>query len=230
MQVLSAQGYFVLFTNPHGSAGRGGDFADIRGRYGQEDYADLMAFVDEALRRYPAIDPERLAVMGGSYGGFMTNWIVGHTNRFRCANSQRSIANYMTKFLVSDIGTWVNMPEITADPDALAFEGDNPAKAWEQSPLAFAANVETPTLFLHSDRDYRCPLEEGMQMYTALVLRGVPARLVVFKGEHHGLSPDGQAPEPGAPHRGESSPGTGTGFRRGVWGLIIKLARETASE
>lgn len=192
MQVLAAQGYFVLFTNPHGSAGRGGDFADIRGRYGREDYADLMAFVDEALRRYPAIDPERLAVMGGSYGGFMTNWIVGHTNRFRCANSQRSIANYMTKFLVSDIGTWVNMPEITADPDALAFEGDNPAKAWEQSPLAFAANVETPTLFLHSDRDYRCPLEEGMQMYTALVLRGVPARLVVFKGEHHGLSRTGK--------------------------------------
>ena len=192
MQVLAAQGYFVLFTNPHGSAGRGADFADIRGRYGKEDYTDLMTFVDEALRRYPSIDPERLAVMGGSYGGFMTNWVIGHTNRFRCANSQRSIANYMTKFLVSDIGTWVNMSEITADPDALAFEGDNPAKVWEQSPLAYAANAETPTLFLHSDRDYRCPLEEGMQMYTALTLRGVPARLVVFKGENHGMCRTGK--------------------------------------
>lgn len=192
MQVLAAQGYFVLFTNPHGSAGRGADFADIRGRYGKEDYTDLMTFVDEALRRYPSIDPERLAVMGGSYGGFMANWIIGHTNRFRCANSQRSIANYMTKFLVSDIGTWVNMSEITADPDALAFEGDNPAKVWEQSPLAYVANAETPTLFLHSDRDYRCPLEEGMQMYTALTLRGVPARLVVFKGENHGLCRTGR--------------------------------------
>ena len=229
MQCLAARGYFVFFTNPHGSAGHGVAFSDIRGRYGQEDYGDLMAFTDEVLRRYPAIDAGRLAVMGGSYGGFMTNWVIGHTDRFRCANSQRSIANYMTKCLDSDIGYWVNMPETTAwlpddadvdlagtqgDSDetailpvvgedcvrgasagasnlppveSLAFVGDNPRRLWEQSPLAFAGNVTTPTLFLHSDEDYRCPLNEGMQMFTALQLRGVPSRLVIFKGESHGL-------------------------------------------
>ncbi|MBS5450827.1 MAG: prolyl oligopeptidase family serine peptidase [Coriobacteriia bacterium] len=147
----------------------------------------------------------------------MTNWVIGHTDRFRCANSQRSIANYMTKCLDSDIGYWVNMPETTgwlpgaddvsADPDetsvlpivgeekvgsALAFEGDNPWRIWAQSPLAFAGNVHTPTLFLHSDEDYRCPLNEGMQMFTALQLRGVPSRLVIFKGECHGLCRSGK--------------------------------------
>ncbi len=192
MQALAAQGRFVFFTNPHGSCGRGGAFADIRERYGQEDFADLMAFTDEVLRRYPDVDPARLAIMGGSYGGFMVNWAIGHTDRFRCANSQRSIANYMTKCLVSDIGAQVNMPELLGDPEALAFEGENPAKIWAQSPLAYAANASTPTLFLHSDEDYRCPLEEGMQMYAALMLRGVPARLVVFRGEHHGLSRQGR--------------------------------------
>lgn len=217
MQCLAARGYFVFYTNPHGSAGHGVAFSDIRGRYGQQDYADLMALTDEVLRRYPAIDAGRLAVMGGSYGGFMTNWVIGHTDRFRCANSQRSIANYMTKCLDSDIGYWVNMPETTgwlpgaddvsADPDetsvlpivgeekvgsALAFEGDNPWRIWAQSPLAFAGNVHTPTLFLHSDEDYRCPLNEGMQMFTALQLRGVPSRLVIFKGECHGLCRSGK--------------------------------------
>ncbi len=159
MQSIAALGCFVFFTNPHGSAGRGVAFSDIRGRY----------------------------------GGFMTNWVIGHTDRFRCANSQRSIASYMTKSLVSDIGYWINMPETTAllgdqdVPQAMAFEGDNPRKLWEQSPIAFAGNVKTPTLFLHSDEDYRCPLEEGMQMFTALQLRHVPSRLVIFKGESHGL-------------------------------------------
>ena len=193
MQCLAAAGYFVFFTNPHGSAGHGVAFSDIRGRYGQQDYADLMALTDEVLRRFPDVDAGRLAVMGGSYGGFMTNWIIGHTDRFRCANSQRSIASFMSKALVSDIGTWANMPETTAhlgnpfDEEALAFAGDNPRKLWEQSPLAYAANVHTPTLFLHSECDYRCPLDEGMQMFTALKLRGVPSRLVIFKGESHGL-------------------------------------------
>ena len=232
MQCLAARGYFVFFTNPHGSAGHGVAFSDIRGRYGQEDYTDLMTFTDEVLRRYSAIDASRLAVMGGSYGGIMTNWVIGHTDRFRCANSQRSIANYMTKCMDSDIGYWVNMPETTgwlpgdADVDlaggqggadettvlpvvgeapmasesdgeaavrdlppveALAFAGDNPRRLWEQSPLAFAVNAKTPTLFLHSDEDHRCPLNEGMQMFTALQLRGVPSRLVIFKGESHGL-------------------------------------------
>ena len=199
MQCLAAQGYFVFFTNPHGAAGHGVRFSDIRGDYGGQDYADLMALTDAVLARCPDVDPDRLAVMGGSYGGFMTNWVIGHTDRFRCANSQRSIASFMTKSLVSDIGTWVNMAETTegpaydpAAPEGLAFAGDNPRKLWEQSPLAYADRVKTPTLFLHSDHDYRCPLEEGMQMYTALALRGVPTRLVIFKGEAHGLCRTGK--------------------------------------
>ena len=104
MQVMRAQGYFVLFCNPRGSDGRGNAFMDVRGRYGQEDYEDIMAFLDDALARWPQIDRARVGVCGGSYGGFMVNWIIGHTERFACAVSQRSISNMVSMFCTSDIG------------------------------------------------------------------------------------------------------------------------------
>ena len=186
MQLWANRGYFVFFCNPKGSDGRGNEFMDIRGAYGETDYANIMEFTDAVLRAHPQIDPARVAVTGGSYGGFMTNWIIGHTDRFACAASQRSIANWLSFYGVSDIGFCF----ATDQCDANVFE--SPEKLWEHSPLCYAGNVKTPTLFIHSDEDYRCPLAEGIQMYTALVDRGVPARLCCFHGENHELSRSGK--------------------------------------
>ena len=186
MQLLSAQGYFVLFCNPRGSDGHGNAFMDIRGRYGCEDYDDLMAFTDEALRRYPQIDPSRVAVAGGSYGGFMVNWIIGHTHRFACAVSQRSISNMVSMFCAGDTGYRFIADQADATPwtDAEAL--------WRQSPLRCADKAKTPTLFLHSSCDYRCPLAEGLQMFTALRYHGIESRMCILEGENHGLSRDGR--------------------------------------
>ena len=115
MQVWANMGYFVIFTNPHGSDGYGNKFADIRGKYGTIDYEDLMNFTDYVLEKYP-IDKSRVGVTGGSYGGYMTNWIIGHTDRFKCAASQRSISNWISKFGTTDIGYYFNADQNQATP------------------------------------------------------------------------------------------------------------------
>ncbi len=186
MQLWANMGYFVFYCNPKGSDGGDNDFMDIRGHYGETDYKNLMDFTDAVLAAYPQIDPARVCETGGSYGGFMTNWIIGHTDRFCCTASQRSISNWLSFYGVSDIG-----PRFSADQcDANPF--DSPEKLWQQSPLKYAANAKTPTLFIHSDEDYRCPLEQGLQMYSALVDHGVPTRLCMFHGENHELSRSGK--------------------------------------
>ncbi len=186
MQLWANRGYFVLYCNPMGSDGRGNAFADIRGHYGETDYENIMDFTDVVLSKYPQIDKERVAVTGGSYGGFMTNWIIGHTDRFACAASQRSISNWLSFYGVSDIGPMFATDQCDGDPF------DTPEKLWAHSPLRYAKNVVTPTLFIHSDEDHRCPMPEGMQMFTALTDRGVPARLCYFRGENHELSRSGK--------------------------------------
>ena len=186
MQYWAGKGYFVFFCNPEGSDGRGNDFADIRGKFGTKDYDGIMKFVDEVLARYPQIDPARLGVTGGSYGGFMTNWIIGHPGRFAAAASQRSISNWISFYGTSDIGTSFGPDQVKANIY------DDYEKLWWHSPLKYANNVTTPTLFIHSDEDYRCWIPEGMQMYTAIVDRGVDARMCCFKGENHELSRSGK--------------------------------------
>ena len=186
MQVWAGLGYFVFFCNPKGSDGRGDAFADIMGHYGETDYQNLMDFADEVLRRYPAIDPMRVCETGGSYGGFMTNWIIGHSDRFCACASQRSISNWLSFNGLSDIGYY-----FVGDQNRADFYTDHD-KLWEHSPLKYAKNVKTPTLFIHSDEDYRCPLDQGLQMYAALVDRGIPARICVFHGENHELSRSGK--------------------------------------
>lgn len=186
LQFLCGLGYFVFFTNPHGAGGRSREFMDIFGHYGEQDFADLMTFTDEVLLRYPDIDPDYLAQMGGSYGGFMTNWVIGHTDRFRCANSQRSISNWTSKFGTADIGYYFNNDQTKGDP------WNHVERMWDQSPLKYADRCVTPTLFLQSENDYRCPLDQGLQMFTALQLHDVPSRMVVFKGENHDLSRSGR--------------------------------------
>jgi dipeptidyl aminopeptidase/acylaminoacyl peptidase len=186
MQYWAGQGYAVFFCNPRGSDGLGNDFADIRGKYGTIDYDDLMKFTDEILKRYSFIDPEKVGVTGGSYGGFMTNWIIGHTNRFKAAASQRSISNWISKFNTTDIGYFFVEDQNGATP------WSNQEKLWNHSPLKYADKVETPTLFLHSEEDYRCWIVEGIQMFTALKYHGVEARLCMFREENHELSRSGK--------------------------------------
>lgn len=186
MQVWANQGYFVFFCNPRGSDGKGNAFADIRGKYGTIDYDDIMQFTDVVLIKNKAIDIENVFVTGGSYGGFMTNWIIGHTDRFKAAASQRSISNWTTEYGVTDIGYYFVPDQIAADL------WTNYEKLWDHSPLKYADHVTTPTLFIHSDMDYRCWLPEALQMFTALKQFGVPSRLCVFKGENHELSRGGK--------------------------------------
>lgn len=186
MQAWANEGYFVFFCNPRGSDGKGNAFADIRGKYGTIDYEDIMLFTNKVLEKYSDMDESNLFVTGGSYGGFMTNWIIGHTQRFKAAAAQRSISNWTTEYGVTDIGYYFVTDQIAADP------WSNYEKLWDHSPLKYADQVLTPTLFIHSDMDYRCWLPEALQMFTALKNYGVDARLCVFKGENHELSRSGK--------------------------------------
>ncbi|MBR3212582.1 MAG: S9 family peptidase [Firmicutes bacterium] len=184
MQYWTGKGYFVIYCNPTGSDGRN-IFSDIRGKYGTVDFDDIMAFTDACLKKYPSMDKNDLFETGGSYGGFMTNWIIGHTDRFRACASQRSISNWLSFYGVSDIGV-----DFSADQNA-AGPWSDPAALWEHSPLKYADRVKTPTLFLHSFEDYRCPVDQGYQMFTALLAHGVESRLICFRGENHELSRSG---------------------------------------
>lgn len=186
MQAWASKGYFVMYCNPHCSDGRGNEFADFLKHYGKTDYEDLMDFVDEVLKLYPSIDINRLGVTGGSYGGYMTNWIIGHTDRFKCACAQRSISNRISQMVYSDYG-------VDAPYEFGLTDVENCYDIfWDISPLKFANNAKTPTLFIHSTEDYRCPLPEALQMYTVLKCRGIDTKVVAFKGENHDLSRTGK--------------------------------------
>jgi len=185
MQYLAGKGYFVFYCNPRGSAGNGEAFADIRACRGTVDYMDVMAWTDFVLEKYPDIDPERLGVMGGSYGGYMTNWVITHTARFRAAVSMRSISNITGDYGATDCGVWGTPGVYGGTP------WDHEELLREQSPLTYAMAVKTPTLFLHSFEDYRCSLSGAMQMYSALQIKGVPTRMCLFRHSCHELSRSG---------------------------------------
>ena len=185
-QLLVNEGFVVMFMNPRGSDGYDEEFADIRGHYGERDYEDLMEGLDYVLRSYDFIDPGRLGVIGGSYGGFMTNWIVTHTDRFRAAVTDRSISNWVSFFGASDIGPYFANDQIGGgeDRDFWAYLESYMAK----SPIMYVKNVRTPLLIIHSLEDYRCWFEQAVQLYTALKYLGKEVRMVVFPGENHDLS------------------------------------------
>lgn len=185
MQVLAARGYGVIMLNPRGGNGYGQEFvASILGDYGHKDFEDLMLGTDHVLAQHPEIDKDRVYVMGGSYGGFMTNWIVGHTDRFRAAISQRSISNWISFYGTSDIGAF--FVEFQLQRDLSDVEG-----LWRMSPLAHAANAKTPILLMHSEQDLRCPMEQAEQFYVAMKKQGVDTKLITFPESNHGLSRDG---------------------------------------
>jgi dipeptidyl aminopeptidase/acylaminoacyl peptidase len=185
-QVYAAKGWAVFFCNPRGSTGYGEKFErGIINNWGGMDYQDVMAGVDAAVKQYPWIDQSLLGVTGGSYGGFMTNWIVGHTTRFKAAVTLRAVSNF-----ISDEGT-----RDGAYQHEDYFKGnlfDDFDQYWAASPLKYARNVRTPTLILHSDMDFRVPIEQDEQWFRALQHFGVPSELVLFPRENHNLTRTGE--------------------------------------
>lgn len=185
-QMLTAEGYAIVYINPHGSHGYGQMFTDrVRGSYGDVDYGDVMLAVDHVLEAYDFLDETRLGVTGGSYGGFMTNWIVGQTDRFRAAVTQRSISNWISFYGISDIGYFFTKWQVDGDIY------DSVDKLWDRSPLKYVKQVNTPLLILHSDEDYRCPVDQGEQLFVALKELGKDTRLVKFPKASHDLSRSG---------------------------------------
>ena len=181
MQLLAAQGYFVLYTNPRGSTGYGDAFKwAIWGGWGVLDYQDLMAGVDYVLERYP-VDAHRMGVTGGSYGGFMTNWVIGHTDRFAAAVSRASISNWVSDYAVADIPR-TKESEFFGPP----WEKESRDLMIRLSPITYAGAVTTPTLFLHGELDYRVPIEEAEQMYVALKKNKVPTKFIRYPDSYHG--------------------------------------------
>src|SRR6266536_41350 len=185
-QVYADKGYAVVFTNPRGSTGYGQKFErGIVNEWGGKDYQDVMNGLDAALRKYSWLDADRMGVTGGSYGGFMTNWIVGHTDRFKAAVTLRSVSNFISDEGTRD-GSYGHTPDFKGDLfDRFDFY-------WERSPLKYATNVKTPTLILHSDNDFRVPLEQGEQWFRALKHFGVTTEIVMFPRENHNLTRTGE--------------------------------------
>jgi dipeptidyl aminopeptidase/acylaminoacyl peptidase len=183
-QALAGQGQIVLYTNPRGSVGYSQYFqAAIHNDWGNHDYNDIMAVLDKVIE-LGYVDETRLGVTGGSYGGYMTNWIIGHTDRFKAALTQRCVSNMVTMYTLSDISFGFVESE---------FEGDiwtNPL-IWERSPIAHANKVKTPLLMLHSEADFRCPIEQAEEFYFALKRNGVDVELVRTPNEDHNLSRNG---------------------------------------
>ncbi|MBI2887963.1 MAG: S9 family peptidase [Chloroflexi bacterium] len=187
-QTQAGRGYVVFYPNPRGSQGYGEAFASaVCGDWGGKDYEDVMAGV-EALARLDYVDPERLGVLGGSYGGYMASWIVGHTDRFRAACSERAVNNILSMFGTSDIGSYFQEFEMAG-----ARPWENPQFYLERSPISYVAKMRTPLLILHSEQDLRCPMEQGEQLYVALKKLGQADVLFVrFPEESHEMSRSGK--------------------------------------
>lgn len=183
---LAANGYVVHFCNPRGGRGYGEIHAGaIWGAWGSADYDDIMAWTDyiEAL---PYIDKDRMGVTGGSYGGYMTVWIIGHTQRYRAAVTQRCVSNFISMWGSSDFNWIFQRPVGNKTP----FE--NFEMHWNRSPIKYIGNAKTPTLVIHSENDMRCPIEQSEQVFVALQKLDVPSEFVRFPEEFHGLSRNGR--------------------------------------
>lgn len=185
MQMLVAQGYVVLYTNPRGSCGYGYDFANaVRGAWGEKDSFDILNGVDTLLQR-GYIDEQRLGVTGGSYGGFMTNWLIGHTDRFRVAITDRCVTNMASMFGASDVGWDLSEDNLDTTP------WENLERYMHMSPISYVQNIKTPLLIIHSEQDLRCGIEQAEQLFAALKWMGREVLFVRFEGQSHGLSRGG---------------------------------------
>jgi dipeptidyl aminopeptidase/acylaminoacyl peptidase len=183
---LASRGYVVYFCNPRGGRGYGEAHTKAIWRdWGKNDYADLMAWADK-IQHEPYIDPARMGVTGGSYGGYMTVWIIGHTQRFNAAVTQRCVSNFLSMWGSSDINHYFE-DELQQKPPYEDLQN-----YWEHSPIAHIGNAKTPTMVIHNENDMRCPIEQGEQVFVALKRQGVPTEFVRFPDEFHGLSRTGR--------------------------------------
>ncbi len=183
---LASKGYIIYLCNPSGGRGYGEEHAKaIWGAWGTADYDDLMAWVDLVTKR-PYIDRQKMGVTGGSYGGYMTIWMIGHTEKFKAAVSSRCVSNFISEWGSSDIN-WTFEHEVDAGPPYKDFK-----KWWELSPIAHIGNAKTPTLVIHNEGDLRCPIEQSEQVFVALKRLGVETEFVRFPEEFHGLSRTGR--------------------------------------
>ena len=181
-QVYVAAGYGVVMGNPRGSAGYGQAHGrSIRHRLGTVDLTDVLDLLDGALAGHPALDPDRVGIMGGSYGGYLTAWTVAHEHRFAGAVVERGFLDPELFRGTSDIGTYFSEQ----------YTGDDPEQRRTQSPQAVVDRVRTPTLVIHSEDDLRCPLSQAQRYHLGLVRAGVETELLVFPGEDHELSRSG---------------------------------------
>lgn len=179
-QLYAAAGYVVLYANPRGSTSYGEAFANlIQHDYPNHDYEDLMSAVDAAIAQ-GHVDADNLFVTGGSGGGILTAWIVGRTNRFKAAASQKPVVNWSSLVLTTDGYTF--MPKYWF----AKLPWEDPESYWKRSPLSLMGSVNTPTLVVVGDKDYRTPVSDSEQLYQALQLRGVPTALVKVPGASHG--------------------------------------------
>jgi dipeptidyl aminopeptidase/acylaminoacyl peptidase len=181
MQLLASRGYVVYYSNPRGGLGYGRAHAEITvNNWGSVDYEDCMS-VARHMAKQQYIDSKKMGVTGGSYGGYMTNWIVTHTDLFAAAVTQRSVVNFISFYGSSDIG-------FALDREIKGAPWTDLDSWWEMSPIKHVANVRTPLLISHSEDDLRCPIEQGEQFYVALKKLGRTVELVRFPEEPHGLS------------------------------------------
>ncbi len=181
-QVAVEAGYAVVMCNPRGSWGYGTEHGRaIKGDMGNLDHADVIAFLEHCLDVNPAFDRDRLGIMGGSYGGYLTAWIIGHDHRFKGAIVERGFLDVWSFVGSSDIGWFFPQQYTSYDR----------AEADRQSPMTYAAQVRTPTLIIHSEQDLRCPIHQGLQYHALLKQAGVDAEMLVFPGEDHELTRSG---------------------------------------
>jgi dipeptidyl aminopeptidase/acylaminoacyl peptidase len=184
-QSLAGGGFFVLFTNPRGSSGYGGEFTNItRGEWGGDDYLDLMKAVDIAAAR-PDVDSTKMGVTGGSYGGFMTAWIETKTTRFKAAETDRMISNWVSWYSASDA-------QGLTESEFFGKPWENPAIYDTLSPIKYVAKVRTPTLLVQSEEDFRAPIVEAEQWFMSLRKQNVPAEFVRYPRSNHDLSRTGE--------------------------------------
>ncbi|HRP99783.1 MAG TPA: S9 family peptidase [Terrimesophilobacter sp.] len=182
-QVLVDAGYAVVYSNPRGSAGYGGDHGRvIKNRMGTVDMTDVLDFLDGAVAAHPSLDGDRVGIMGGSYGGYLTAWTIAHDHRFAGAIVERGFLDPEGFVGTSDIGMFFGDEYVGTDPELMR----------SQSPQAVVSQVTTPTLVLHSEEDYRCPLPQAERYFAALRRQGTDAELLVFPGENHELSRSGR--------------------------------------
>jgi dipeptidyl aminopeptidase/acylaminoacyl peptidase len=177
-QVFAAAGYLVVMPNPRGSTGYGQKFTDeINADWGGKAFQDIMAVVDH-VAKLPYADPGRMAAAGGSYGGYMVNWMLGHTDRFRAFISHAGVFDLRSMAGETE-ELWFPLWEFRGMP------WDNPDLYAQWSPSYFVSNFKTPTLVIHGELDYRVPVGQGMQLFTALQMQKVPSKMVLFPDEGH---------------------------------------------